>query len=334
MASKPNLFHYATSELSQDAFICWLLAWADRDNAGFDVALHEAGVLVLNALLHLHGVPPITGERVVIRRQLRRADVVVEVGEAFVLLIEDKANAAEHGDQLQRYVTEITALYPDRKVLPIFLKTGDQSSYKAALNVGYRLFLRKDFLNVLRVGRRRGVSNAVFSDFLEHLEQLDQAREAYAQRPMEEWDRHGWIGFYLRLQELIPDLGWGEVANQAGGFMGAWWHFREWEGWDVYLQLEQQNLVLKLGGGQETSARARAELRDRWLARLQKASQGHHLSVQRPAWFGNGRSMTAGWIKQDGWLITGPGGKIDVEGVVGQLAEVAAILDRALQASN
>ena len=24
----PNLFHYATSELSQDAFLCWMLAWA------------------------------------------------------------------------------------------------------------------------------------------------------------------------------------------------------------------------------------------------------------------------------------------------------------------
>nr|WP_260390277.1 hypothetical protein [Ornithobacterium rhinotracheale] len=29
MAEKPNLFQYATSELSQDAFLCWLIAWAD-----------------------------------------------------------------------------------------------------------------------------------------------------------------------------------------------------------------------------------------------------------------------------------------------------------------
>ena len=25
---KPNLFNWATSELSQDAFICWLIEWA------------------------------------------------------------------------------------------------------------------------------------------------------------------------------------------------------------------------------------------------------------------------------------------------------------------
>ena len=26
----PNLFHYATKELSQDAMICWLIDWAGR----------------------------------------------------------------------------------------------------------------------------------------------------------------------------------------------------------------------------------------------------------------------------------------------------------------
>lgn len=25
----PNLFEFATSELSQDAFLCWLASWAD-----------------------------------------------------------------------------------------------------------------------------------------------------------------------------------------------------------------------------------------------------------------------------------------------------------------
>ncbi|MFD2933106.1 hypothetical protein [Spirosoma flavum] len=27
--TRPNLFTYATSELSQDAFICWLAAWVN-----------------------------------------------------------------------------------------------------------------------------------------------------------------------------------------------------------------------------------------------------------------------------------------------------------------
>ncbi len=40
----PNLFSYATSELSQDAFICWSLEWASPVNAEKDqAALREYG---------------------------------------------------------------------------------------------------------------------------------------------------------------------------------------------------------------------------------------------------------------------------------------------------
>ena len=38
---RPNLFHYATSELSQDAFICWLAAWADPKFKEVDPRLYE-----------------------------------------------------------------------------------------------------------------------------------------------------------------------------------------------------------------------------------------------------------------------------------------------------
>lgn len=27
--TKPNIFNFATSELSQDAFICWIISWFD-----------------------------------------------------------------------------------------------------------------------------------------------------------------------------------------------------------------------------------------------------------------------------------------------------------------
>lgn len=33
---EPNLFHYASSELSQDAFLLWLLEWANPANAEYD----------------------------------------------------------------------------------------------------------------------------------------------------------------------------------------------------------------------------------------------------------------------------------------------------------
>lgn len=52
---KPNLFHFATSELSQDAFICWLLSWADPKCEANDASLHRLAVVFLGKLLRAFG---------------------------------------------------------------------------------------------------------------------------------------------------------------------------------------------------------------------------------------------------------------------------------------
>jgi hypothetical protein len=51
----PNLFDFATSELSQDAFICWLASWADPSYRDDDEALHATAFL--DRLLETGGVP-------------------------------------------------------------------------------------------------------------------------------------------------------------------------------------------------------------------------------------------------------------------------------------
>ena len=50
MTARPNLFDYAPSELSQDAFLCWLLSWADRRYVTVDPALHRAAMKFLGSI--------------------------------------------------------------------------------------------------------------------------------------------------------------------------------------------------------------------------------------------------------------------------------------------
>jgi hypothetical protein len=47
----PSLFYFATSELSQDAFICWLLSWADPSAGGSDQPLHRTATALLDRLM-------------------------------------------------------------------------------------------------------------------------------------------------------------------------------------------------------------------------------------------------------------------------------------------
>ena len=155
---------------------------------------HRAGLAFLNALVGIHGKSPIENATVNVYRQIEGADIVAEIGGTLVLLIEDKVNAGIHGDQLTRYLANTAAHYPGRKILPLFLKTGDQSNYRQVEQAGYRLFLRSD---VLRVLKRSGdnVRNAIFLDFLANVERQHSEVESYAVKPVRHGSRngtHGW----------------------------------------------------------------------------------------------------------------------------------------------
>ena len=52
--NSPNLFEYATSELSQDASICWLISWASSEYASSDPALHKCAVSLLKTFFKKH----------------------------------------------------------------------------------------------------------------------------------------------------------------------------------------------------------------------------------------------------------------------------------------
>jgi hypothetical protein len=51
MQDKNNLFFYATSELSQDAFICWLLSYAMPEFSEHDKILTECAKEILCLML-------------------------------------------------------------------------------------------------------------------------------------------------------------------------------------------------------------------------------------------------------------------------------------------
>ena len=71
--SKVNLFHYATSELSQDAFICWLLAH------GMEEHQVEDPLLCACALDFIRRVPGLENAQQIdeIKQQYLKIDVLV-----------------------------------------------------------------------------------------------------------------------------------------------------------------------------------------------------------------------------------------------------------------
>jgi hypothetical protein len=81
MSEGLNIFHWAPKELSQDAFICWMLCWADPAANDVDPGLHQGGLLFLDALLDLHDEPSAAGMSVVVHRQVHHTDIIALIGE-------------------------------------------------------------------------------------------------------------------------------------------------------------------------------------------------------------------------------------------------------------
>ncbi len=107
---RPNIFRYATKEVSQDAMICWLIAWAGQnENTCVDedqAVLRACGREFVQALLNHKRDDWVRFDRNIkaeIRKQDKKIDIFARINERYVLLIEDKTMAKDREDKLARY---------------------------------------------------------------------------------------------------------------------------------------------------------------------------------------------------------------------------------------
>ena len=208
----PNIFDYATSELSQDAFICYMLNFP------------EAAKLFLQKC-------HIENEKILdIKRQYIHIDILVETDKHY-LIIEDKTGTDEHDDQICHYVEELRKNYPNgaKKIRVCYLKTHDFLwNYRPPENNEAELkeedcdsLNRDEILDILK----NVTKDKIFEQFKLYLEAFDVDTSV----SISKWGRKHWFKFLepliKKLKEENKDL-WadiGYVSNRSGGFYGCWW---------------------------------------------------------------------------------------------------------------
>lgn len=272
----PNIFEFATKELSQDAFICWLVSWADPKFKELSLPLHLTGGDLLERFLKKCEKPAIgTIKKLKVETQRGRIDVLIRINEDIAIIVEDKTDTKEHSNQLERYIKYVTGeLEKERKdVATIYFKTGDQSSYdglkqephtdrdpkKNKMGYDYKLFSRSDMIKLLEFGIGQGVNHPIFLDYLEHLRMVESETKSYESVPLRNWKKtRAWQGFFMSLKnypkasEALKKGGWGYVSNPSGGFMGFWWNrhkaafSEEYPDFEPYLQLEYKKMCFKI----------------------------------------------------------------------------------------
>ena len=354
-SSRPNLFSYATKELSQDALICWLIAWAGESKGGSseEKELRCCGVRFVRALLNhkrdeMDLIKLENVDKVEIYQQEQGIDILARINDEHVLLIEDKTDTDDHSDQLSRYYTNVVegrtklGKVSETDLRPIYFKMGNQSlkgERRIENEEGYKVFTRKDVLKVLDGCEGR---NAILSDFRKYLQGLEEQTNRYLEWTQmddkESW--WAWEGFYRHLEsELITSSGcwtwWGYVHNRSGGFLGFSWAASVSD--ELYLQIEahlesgivtKATLCFKVYAGNKSNSR-KQDLKWDWHRRVLKASRGQAV---KPAYMRIGETMTVAWWQTD-WMAFGKDGKLDMSGTVKNLKHVETVVRAAISSS-
>jgi PD-(D/E)XK nuclease superfamily len=183
-SSVPNLFAWATKELSQDAFLCWLICWARPNYREKHPELHKTGVALLNKLLKKCKIAvPTDYVNVKIKQQHKGIDIRLLINdETIALVIEDKKRATQREDQLERYKHRLETDFPDAKRGFVYLKVADPTfaELETIEEADYKLFRRHELLEVLEEGEKLGIKNDIFRAYLFYLRDYNRCERGRA----------------------------------------------------------------------------------------------------------------------------------------------------------
>ena len=304
---KNNIFRYATSELSQDAFICWLLSHATEECWDVDVNLRNCALSFLDKILECKNF--ISKENIFIKsiaKQYKNIDVLLQVDKYYVI-IEDKTFTDTHDNQINRYKkTLISEGIETENIICVYYKIEDQPEPEKDIDVE---FTRESLLEIFKPYKSL-ISNAIFIDYVEYLEWLEWESKAYERLIISEWNGRAYVGFFKHLcNTILKDerKSWGYVANPTGGFMGLWWFdilkeedyhkvgFPKQYLSELYLQIEDNIIAVKYTI-EKTDTTDMNKVRDiRW--RLYEYFQNQVGDLFMKKVFRPGAYMTVGYVE-------------------------------------
>jgi hypothetical protein len=329
MAAKPNLFHYATSELSQDAFICWLIDWSNFTNYEFDKNMTLIGQTFLQVLLKKQ----LLIFDIKVGRQYKNIDVYAIVNDKYFLIIEDKKGTSEHSNQLERYANVIdeNEKWKHLEKILVYFKMEEQSNLEQVKNAGYRFIDRHIMIKTLNTYFSTvpdKLQNGILRDYYEDLLILDETIRSYSSLKIADWHSKSWMGYFSTLQKDLndPTAGWSYVSNPSGGFMGFWFNFKSLNEYlpTMYIQIQEKLLTIRIASdSKETNAKYVDPLRNAII----KAAKKHNLLLEK--YGSQGKSM--GIFKlQSEFLKTDDSGILVYDQTLTLLKEVAVVINEAM----
>ena len=184
-----NLFDFATSELSQDAFFCWSLNWlAVKEDT--DDLYYKYGKAMLDLVLGENKKD--IYKEVKVLKQFNRIDVLVlfkdNQDNQYALIIEDKTNTSEHNEQIENYKNQLNDALskdenigyknlPGNQIYTAYVKTGIMYTDDKYKNDGSTVIIDIKKLNGVISNFQDLCKNVILTDYYNYLNSEIARRE-------------------------------------------------------------------------------------------------------------------------------------------------------------
>ena len=187
-----NLFDFATSELSQDAFFCWSLNWLAVKEDTED-PYYKYGKAMLDLFLGEHKKD--IYKEVKVKKQFNKIDVLVlfkdNQDNQYALIIEDKTNTSEHNEQIKKYKEKLNEALsknqdigyenlPGNQIYTAYVKTGIMYSKDIFMKNTVNTVVDFDRLYSLLKAYSPESKEPIISDiFLDYYHYLEETQESH-----------------------------------------------------------------------------------------------------------------------------------------------------------
>lgn len=252
MVKKHNIFEFATSELSNDAILCWII-----NGLKHMYSSSEFKKVSENFIKQMLGEVKVNFDEVKVEKQKQLIganakklyiDIFVELRlngvTIHTILIEDKVDSGESGNQLLEYRSAINNDLNDKSF--VFINIGNRSSnYKERIKQkGWLVIDRNNLLDCVNCDANLlNHEEGLLIQYRNYLIDLENEFNNYLKLDVKDWNNYNVQGFFQSLENDETDYDWGTVYNPSGGFIAMWYMkhtflFKQQIEFSVYLQLE------------------------------------------------------------------------------------------------
>jgi len=236
-----NLFSYATSELSQDAFFCWLFTFCNNRK---ETRLREISQNIVRFMLALPGSCVI--ETIEIIKQERNIDFYIVINNKYVAIFEDKVKTTHHDDQLQKYKNYIVSKYDNHVIISyIYLKTDLvwTNERKEVASYSYKIF---DIFGIQsQLPEYKG--NDIYNDYFHYLNERIAEYLSYRNAIIDNWNLNIWLGFCYELGNRIGYSFFGKYhSGEVFWLVLLWYESMIDESCTISLEINSRKLVIKM----------------------------------------------------------------------------------------